>query len=646
MYVRALGALAQAEAEAPASGLPALRWEPLVALGAGGLLSVLAARARRPGAALSIGAGTVAITVYLSVRRPPALPALGPAAVMAPVALAPAPGAALLLPVLAPLLAPAAAVIAPALAPAAATVVMTEGSTVVQAPAAAAAALPPPMPVQTFHLSDRMLTKLSQKAVEQVVKFFNTPIDASFALSPEVTVQWQAYRAGEYADYTSWTTEQTPATTAGDYDLVANGGALDAASGAEAQAAGLEATGASNAIYGNLGTALKVLGVVGVLVDIGFTVTGNQPDALKAINVALDVAILVCLFIPGIGQVIALVLGIVKALLSLFGSSLFGGGESHAVREMKEVQRTLAYVGGMATELGQALSPRELVRVLWRWSTGYCGGVTSVAVMASLTDPAGGYLLVARNPCYQNQASAGLPGHYREWPDANAMTLDDEALALVKYAATDLALRIQAGVDPSFLSGPDWSLADGIRAKCAAWQEMMATHGVTLDHLDVLAAEHRKQPRLHQIATFYGFGDWHELMGWHLQDLWTRYQVTNRQGTLLEFAQRLGYPDWIRLRDFVADSYGLEMDKVLDLRDRIITWARGPAGTTLVDPLAEPFTELVGADDVSPQAALTARLRQLGALVTAVESACSRYRATLESSHLQQSYVWAAGNGY
>ncbi len=619
MYVRALGALAQAEAEPAASGLPAVRWEPLAALGAGGLLAVLAARGGRPRMALTIGAGTAAITVYLS-TFPRAEAAPAPAALL-PGAVRPmlAPGAAVL-PAGLPAVAPAPAVVAPA--------------------APVPAMVQPAMPVQTFHLSDRMLAKLSQKGVGEVLKFFNTPIEGSFRLSPEVATEWASYRAGEYADYTSWTTEQTPATTAGDYDLVANGGALDAASSAEA--AGVESTQVSTAAYGNLGTALKVLGVVGILVDVGFTIAGNQPDALKAINVALDVAILVCMFIPGVGQVIALVLGIVKALLSLFGSSLFGTGESHAVREMREVERTLAQAGGFATELGRALSPRELVRVLWRWQTGYCGGVTSLAIMASLIERnADGSersrLLVAANPCYQNQPLAGYPawGHYREWSDANAMTLDEQALALLRYAATDLTIGIQAGVSPSYLSGPNWSLADGVRKKAAAWYEMMTTHQVTLDHLDLLAAEHRKQPRLHQIATFYGFGDWHQLLGWHLQDLWTRYQVTNRQGTLLEFAQRLGYPDWIRLRDFVADSYGLHMDRVLDLRDRVVTWARGPAGTTLVDLLAGPFTELVGADDVSPQAALSARLRQLGAMVGVIETACAAYRARVAAQQEQ-----------
>lgn len=641
MYVRPLGALAQDESAAPAS-LPALGWTPILALGAaGGLATLLAARAGRRGMALTIGAGTVAATatMYLSLR--PRLPALVPAAeaeelpVARPAALGPGP--ALLLAPIAAAVATVAPVLAPALAPAAATVMMTEGSAAAVVPAAArpAAAAPAaaPMPVQTFHLSDRMLAKFSQKAVEQVIGFFNTPLEASFRLSPEVAVEWASYRAGEYADYGSWTIEQTPATTTADYNIVANSEALDAATGA--QSAGVEATGASTSAYGNLTVALKVLGVVGVLVDIGFTIAGDQPTALKAINVALDVAILVFMFIPGIGQVIAVVLAIVKALLGLFGSSLFGGGESHAVREMREVQRTLEQASGLARELGQALSPRELVRTLWRWQTGYCGGVTPLAIMASLTDPEGGYLLVAKNPCYQNQASAGLPGHYREWADSNATTLDDQAIALLKYGQTDLTVSIQAGVSPSYLSGPDWTLADGVKKKAAAWYEMMTTHQVTLDHLDVLAAEHRKQPRLHQIATFYGFEDWHALMGWHLQDLWTRYQVTNRQGTLLEFAQRLGYPDWIRLRDFVADSYGLTMDQVLALRDRIMAWGRGPLGTTLVDPLAEPFTPLAAVDDVSPQAALAARLRALGGLVTTIEGRCGAWRAAVLANYQQ-----------
>jgi len=616
---------------------PGWRWEPWLALGAGSVLTILAARARRRRTAIALGAGTAVVTTWLWRREIPALgPAPAAAAVPGALTLAPVtmPGLFPFLPsavapsILAPTGAPAIAapvpVLAPTLAPAAAAVEMTEGSAAV----VATTARPPapmiaPQPVQTFHLSDQMLAKLSQKAIEQVLKFFNTPMEVPMGFSPEVTTAWNSYRAGEWQDYSNWTSEQTPATNTADYDVVANSGALDTASGAEAAAAGTETTNVSGAVMGNIGVALKVLGVIGVLVDIGFIIAGNQPDALKAINVALDVAILVCMFIPGIGTIIAVVLTVVKLLLSMFGSELFGGGETHKMREAKEASRAMMQAAQMAGELGATLSPRELVRVLWRWASGYCGGTSPVAIVTILYNrPEGQYLTIGRNPCSPPQH-----GPYRDWPDVGAMSLDDQAMALLKYAVLDFELLIQAGVDPSYLSGANWSLDEGITAKCAAWYELMVEHGLTLDHFDALAAEQRKQPRLAQISSFYGFDDWHALMGWHLQDLWTRYLVTNRQGTLLEFSQRLGYADWITLRDQVADQYGLEMDKVLDLRDRLMQWATPPPGSggpPLSDPLAEPFTALVGSD-VSPQGAMAARLRQLETVIAAAEGRCAAW---------------------
>jgi hypothetical protein len=93
--------------------------------------------------------------------------------------------------------------------------------------------------------------------------------------------------------------------------------------------------------------------------------------------------------------------------------------------------------------------------------------------------------------------------------------------------------------------------------------------------MDRLATEKRKQPRLNEIAAFYGFSDWHELVGWHIQDYWTRYLVTSRDGSLSHFAQTVGYPDWVSLRDAIMSSYGTWADRVKRLNAmvrEIETW--------------------------------------------------------------------------
>src|SRR6266851_6308118 len=51
-----------------------------------------------------------------------------------------------------------------------------------------------------------------------------------------------------------------------------------------------------------------VLMAAGLCLDIGFTIIGDAPDVQKAVDVALDVAALICLFIPVVGWVIAIVI--------------------------------------------------------------------------------------------------------------------------------------------------------------------------------------------------------------------------------------------------------------------------------------------------------------------------------------------------
>ena len=340
-------------------------------------------------------------------------------------------------------------------------------------------------------------------------------------------------------------------------------------------------------------------------------------------------AIIVTIWIPVIGWVVALVIAVVKGILSLFGGALFGGGKSHAQREAEEVADLMARgAAPFSAAMAAAWSPRELVDAIIPWTTGYCGGIRDIAVMVSLTpsdgpDPAPtqgpGTILVGQNPCYIN---AGKP--YRDWPDADAMTRDDFALALVRYADTDLiqprAVSIQGGVNPAMLADAEWRLKMMILGKAAAWREAMDA-GLTLDALDAIASERRKEPRLRDVAAFFGFpGDWHGLVGWQVQDAWTRYLTTSRNGSLSDFAARLGFTSWIACRDAVIDSYDATRRRVLALHDRM-TWMDNDREETMPTPTT-----------YAPDPALAAHLDFLEARVADLERRLAGERAALMQS--------------
>ena len=498
-------------------------------------------------------------------------------------------------------------------------------------------AAPATMPQSSgFMLSDQATIKLGLNGVKQVMKWFMTPVDApTTALSPDVASAWSNYRFGEYGDYTSWASQQSPITDLPDIDVVSNldalatvegaSGAIDASIGGTGMFAGevggLEAAGGAvetasiaSDTMSLLAPALLVVGVAVVLVDIAFTIMGDQSIAMKVINTAINAAIIVCMFIPVYGWIIALVLSIVKMLIGLFNKD---EKAEHAAREGRELswyleQGAKPFMSG----LSEARSPRELFRYMVAWGSGYCGGEHEVTISSALTDPEGGRIGIGHNNargvespngCYWN-----VGGRYRGFTDVSQLTQDQITEAMVLYGATDLTVTIQAGISESMKAPLNTIMDETVTRRLMVWREAMVEYGLSLDDLDMIAAEQRKQPRLYAIAKFYGHEDWRDLVQWHLQDYWTRYIVTNREGSLWGFAAALGYADWTALRDAIMESYGRWYDIIQVTERRVLGMERWLG--RVVDPTPYTFGTLELPETIVARAALDLerRLRLAG----------------------------------
>lgn len=467
----------------------------------------------------------------------------------------------------------------------------------------AAAAGPAGPPPSDFMLSDKALSKLSASIAKEVTKWFLAPPDLTMGLSPEAAQAWGAYRAGEWADYSSWADAQTPPTESyAQLDVANNAQAVDVA-GSAGDLTASNPTGIGGTVpdgaatvgseagttMSTLSVALAVIGTAACLVDIGFVITGTQSDVVKAIQVALDIAIIVCLWIPAIGWIVSLVLGLVKMVVGLFG----GSGMTHAQREMMEfgkyVKNTVdPFVKGLA----KRLSPREVIDYVITWGSGYCGGIHQGAIAFSLVNAENPSEVLGigsmapgsnlPNHCYWNQGR-----RYRQW-DAYAMTRDEMAEAMIVYGPTDLIAQPQVGVSASYLASVAGPIDEMLTKKMAAWAEQYEA-GMTLDEMDILAREYRKQPRLNAIAQFFGYDNWHDCLGWTIQDYWTRYLVTSPNGSVNDFARTLfGMPDLITLRDTVMgldgrDSYGYWYDQMSGF---------GSIGDVVAGGLAATYQEL------------------------------------------------------
>jgi len=294
----------------------------------------------------------------------------------------------------------------------------------------------------------------------------------------------------------------------------------------------------------DLGQVLQVIGTVGLVVDMAFTVLGDASDAQKAFDVAMDAVLIAALWSPVYGWAIAVVVGIVKLIVDLFG---FSQGLSHAQREALERQRYGEHLAPMLADLGHAYSPREMIRVLIDWGTGYCGGTHDIAMMTGLADPdapplAGtGWVPIVAPGCYQ---WALIGGTYRGLTiPAAGLSVDDQAHLLVQYGLTDLRAEAQSGIREDLKTVFNDAVRVRVQQKIPTWQAIMAQGG-TLDDLDVVSEEIRLGPDLHALAVFYGFDTWQALLTPMLQPAWTAYHGLHApDGSLSGFARANGYPD-------------------------------------------------------------------------------------------------------
>jgi hypothetical protein len=290
----------------------------------------------------------------------------------------------------------------------------------------------------------------------------------------------------------------------------------------------------------DLGQVLQIVGTVGLVVDMVFTVLGNASDAQKAFDTALDAVLIACLWIPVYGWALALVVGIIKMIGDLFG---FSQGLTHAQREALERARYGDALAPMLADLAHAFSPREMVRVLMDWGSGACGGTHAVAMAPYMRDAQTGQLWYFGNAgCYYWAQARGV--QYRgQVLDGAPLSLDAQALALVQYGGTDFAAEAQVGIREDLKTIFNEQIVARVTQKLPFWQGILAQGG-TLDTLDVVAEEIRLTPDLTALAAFYGWASWQAGLAAMLQPQWTAYHDAHLTGgTLSDFARQHGYPD-------------------------------------------------------------------------------------------------------
>lgn len=300
--------------------------------------------------------------------------------------------------------------------------------------------------------------------------------------------------------------------------------------------------------------ALPLSGVlmgVGLVVDIGFTIIGDKPDLQKAVDVALDVASLAVLFIPGIGLLIAVVIQLVKFIIDLFGDDLFGGGMSHEQREVLETARYGENLNPMFPQLADCYTPRELFRTIIAWGSGYCGGIHVVAMSVNLVLRAGDQLLVGGEVYtvpedmllgFGDNDQAGGCYWLASTPFAR-ISNDEQALALARFASVNgIFAMAQAGIADwrkEQFNDPTEKL---ISARSAPMKDFVDKYHLSLDQIDQIALEYRAQPHLNALATSFGWPTWQEMFGELVAAEWATFIFSVAHATLSDFAKQNGYP--------------------------------------------------------------------------------------------------------
>jgi len=369
-----------------------------------------------------------------------------------------------------------------------------------------------------------------------------------------------------------------------------------------------------------------VLMAAGLCVDIAFTIIGDAPDLQKAIDVALDVASLVCLFIPVVGWVIAIVIQLVKFLIDLFAEDLFyPKGHAAKQRELLESARYGERLSRMFPILAEAYTPRELFQHIVEWGSGYCGGKQEIAMMVRLTIKAGDQFMVGGH-LYTAQADTAIqlgnnPGCY--WfagGPFETMTNDEQAWALARYATDNgVVAAAQVGISAELKVQYEVPTQQLIEAR-AATLKTFCLHGVSLDQVDQIVAEYRAQPGLNGLATFFGYAQWQDMLGALLTAEWRVWSAAVTHGTLTDFARASGYPTMYALRAAALAPWQALRDRILPLESYVswlearITRAAAPYYVLpSTDPSAADLALLTPGDVISAQvlhrvAALEARV--------------------------------------
>lgn len=316
-----------------------------------------------------------------------------------------------------------------------------------------------------------------------------------------------------------------------------------------------------------------VLMAVGLVVDIGFTIIGDKPDLQKAIDVALDVASLACLFIPVIGVVIAIVIQLVKFIIDLFGEDLFGGGMSHEQREILETARYGENLNPMFPQLADCYTPRELFRTIIAWGSGYCGGTHVVAMSVVLVLHAGDTFIAGGQRVtvppemdgatfgFGNNEQAGGCYWIKSWagtamPQVANITNDEQAVLLGTYAPVNGVLAMaQAGI-------ADWRKEQFndpterlIMTRAQPMRDFLVKYRMSLDEIDQIALEYRAQPHLNALAAAFGWKTWQEFFAAIVNQEWHVFNMTTTEGSLADFAHQNGYPTMYAFRAAALASH-------------------------------------------------------------------------------------------
>ena len=323
-----------------------------------------------------------------------------------------------------------------------------------------------------------------------------------------------------------------------------------------------------------------MLMAVGLVIDIGMTIAGDAPDVQKAIDVALDVASLVCLFIPVVGWVVAIVIQLVKFIIDIFGGDLFGGGLSHAQREALETARYGQNLNPIFPQIANAYTPRELFRAIVEWTTGYCGGIHNIAMGVNLVLVDGDVVTIGGRdytistvalgtgqpillPPGTTQTTLGIVdnganGHgcyALKGSVFEAITNDEMALALAKYATKNgIIAEAQAGIAESMKVQFNTPVQNSIMARAAPMANLV-NHGVTLDGIDQIALEYRAQPHLNALAAGFGFATWQDLFAYVVANEWAVFNWTVTHGSLHDFAVQNGYQTMYAFRAAALATY-------------------------------------------------------------------------------------------